>query len=545
MTFTNQAAAELRKRIAGCLGEDAACAMHIGTFHSICLRLLDERPLLGENEIFGLLRDILENVSDGNIREAHTVISQIKNGLHPVRAAKFLDTMVKYTARLEELHARDLDDLLLDALKLEPTRMFTHLLVDEFQDLNTVQRQLTLHWAKAGESLFVIGDPDQSIYGFRGADASCFTALHNELPGLRTISLMHNYRSTPQILQCALPVISRNPGNQRVLIPHRSDGPEVRIMRAASSFTEAVWISKEIIRMTGGTDMIEAQTLWNALPSIRSFSDIAVLCRTRRQLALVESCLQHDSIPCIVSGRESYLDEECVRGAVAFFRSALNPRDIPALHTCLALVWHCAPAEIGEAATAMAQMDSINVAQLRELLKHSLPLAGWLDALEAYLPQIAQEKPAQLVARWSLDHGGGDALSHLRDAAVFYENMDVFLQALLLGEEADLSRGSGRHYDSGAVRLMTLHGAKGLEFPVVFLAGICHGMLPLERIAAACDVQEERRLFFVGMTRARDELIITHSDPPSSFLQELPSNIHIQAIAPPRRAETSEQLKLF
>ena len=139
-------------------------------------------------------------------------------------------------------------------------------------------------------------DPDQSIYGFRGAGGRCFERLHSDFPGLQQIRLLRNYRSTPEILDCALPVISKNGGEERLLLAQAPSGCAVRYFHAADDFSEAVFLAKEIARMTGGVDMLDAQQ-GEDREVYRSFSDIAVLCRTHRQLELVENCLRHDDIP--------------------------------------------------------------------------------------------------------------------------------------------------------------------------------------------------------------------------------------------------------
>ena len=246
--------------------------------------------------------------------------------------------MQAYCARLEELGMLDFDDLLIRALAAghwRAGRCFRHLLVDEFQDINETQYRLVRAWSAQRVSLFVIGDPDQSIYGFRGADGQCFQRLRAERPELREIRLVENYRSTPEVLEAAAPVIEKNPGGCRAPAPQ----PALRPGGAAGAgspdaFSEGVFLAKEIGRMTGGVDMLEAQALGHER-TVRAFSDIAVLCRTHRQLELVEKCLRHDDIPCVVSGREDFLEDRQVRGVLAFFRSLQSPADPAALETAL------------------------------------------------------------------------------------------------------------------------------------------------------------------------------------------------------------------
>lgn len=238
--------------------------------------------------------------------------------------------------------------------------------------------------------------------------------------------------------------------------------------------------------MAGGVDMLEAQKL-GAEREARSFSDIAVLCRTRRQLELIEKCLRHDDIPCIISGREDFWEAEEVRALMAFLRSLTAPED----------------------SGALAVLETLGLSEL------------WRERAEEWRPLAEREKPWRLVEQWEERYGATPALDKLRQAAVFHSTFAQWWESGALGQEADFRRASGRGWEAGAVALMTLHAAKGLEFPAVFLAGVREGVLPLERPDA--DREEERRLLYVGMTRARDELIVTYSGQPSPFLADLPA----------------------
>ena len=377
-------------------------------------------------------------------------------------------------------------------------RCFRHVLVDEFQDINDIQYRLVRSWSRSGE-LFVIGDPDQSIYGFRGADCRCFQRLQEEHPGVKEIHLTENYRSAPAILGTALAVIGHNPGGGRILTPRCPAGPAVRLVQAADSFSEAVFIAKEIGRMTGGVDMLEAQALGHER-TVRAFSDIAVLCRTHRQLELVEKCLRHDDIPCLVTGREDFLDDPAVRGALGFLRTLVVPADNAALESALRLLWNCPADLIQKAQTLCQKMGTLDSAALQEAVRGHGILENWLGRAEVWLPLVRTETPRKLVEQWEEQYGTSPALERLRNTAVFHEDFDSLWDALVLGQEADLRRASGKHWASGAVRLMTLHGAKGLEFPAVFLAGLSAGAMPLESPGRPADAEEERRLFFVGLT---------------------------------------------
>ena len=547
VTFTNQAAAEMRERLEHRLGGRRAVAgMTIGTFHAICLQLLGDVRLISPGEALTAAEEVLRDAgSKMKGRAFLQAVSRMKNGADAAEAGLDEALLRAYSARLAAMGALDFDDLLTAALSLDTTgqRRFQHLLVDEFQDINDMQYDLVRAWSRGGKSLFVIGDPDQSIYGFRGASGRCFQRLTEELPQARVIRLEENYRSAPAILEAALSVIAHNGGAPRRLTPTRPAGPAVRLVEAGDDFAEAVFVAKEIGRMTGGVDMLEAQRLGHEGEN-RSFSEIAVLCRTHRQLELVEKCLRHDDIPCLISGREDFLDDSDVRGVLAFFRSLQHPEDTLALETALRLLWDCPADLIQRAKAACSGQTAWDLPALGEVVRGYGHLELWLRRAEEWFPLVGEKKPFQLLEQWEASCGASPALDKLRHMAVCYPDLDALWNALVLGEEADLRRSAGKTWASGAVRLMTLHGAKGLEFPVVFLTGVSVGMLPLESQGRSTDMEEERRLFYVGLTRAKEELILTTAQAPSPFLSELPDTV-VPSPAAPLRERPAEQLCLF
>ena len=212
------------------------------------------------------------------------------------------------------------------------------------------------------------------------------------------------------------------------------------------------------------------------------------------------------------------------------------------MRTALRRLWDC-PADLAErAAEACAPLAEFDPEALRETARGYGHLEQWLSRAEEWLPRVKAEKPWKLVEGWESACGATPALDDLRQTAVFHDSLDSLWRTLTLGEAADLRRASGKRHASGAVRLMTLHGAKGLEFPAVFLAGLSAGAMPLESPGRPADVEEERRLFFVGLTRAREELILTSAPEPSPFLRELPETVVRETTG--RRRE-AEQLRLF
>ena len=554
VTFTRQAAQELRERLEAELGEKQALrGLTVGTFHAVCLQHLPAKQLVGRAEAVKVLKELLAARGEAGISaaECQRRISAQKNGLPGQDLPEGLRE--EYDAALQARGARDLDDVLLEGRDLREAA-FRNLLVDEFQDVNPIQRELVLRWSQGGRSLFVIGDPDQSIYGFRGADAEGFAALGRER-AVRTLRLRENYRSAPAVLEAAKAVIAHNGGPARELDARRAQasGAPVRAVAAPDAFSEGVWIAKEIGRLVGGVGMLEAQRE-GARESLRAFSEIAVLCRTHRQMEQIETCLIHDGIPCEVFGRGAFLEDAAVQGAVELLRGLARPQEAEALRAGVQALWGCsegaswaAAASLTESAARAEAAQEASLAGRAEraaaLFPELLPLAQAVRAVEPLLrgrPRRALDALAKALGREADEN-----FLRLRQTAALFGSLPDLLDALLLGEEADVRRLAGAKAASGAVRLMTLHASKGLEFPVVILAGATEGELPLDRPGRRADVREERRLLFVGMTRAREELILTCGGAPSPFLAELPAEVRRESARGVRREPQPEQLSLF
>ncbi len=548
VTFTREAAREMRQRLEEKLGKRSLSAMTINTFHAICFAQLGNPPLIGKAASLALAEEVLK--ARGNKLSPHRLlqaISQRKNGASkkdPKIPPEILDA---YQEALTEKNLLDLDDLLLEGLSHPPKKpkAFTHLLVDEFQDCNQLQYNLTLAWSKNGKSLFVIGDPDQSIYGFRGALGTCFSQLRTDFPGLREIRLTRNYRSTPEILGSALAVISQNPGGPRELTAQVPSGEKIRLLNSRDEFSEAAFLAKEVSRRTGGMDMLSAQGTTEPEATL-AFSEIAVLCRTHRQLELIERFLRREDIPCILVGREDFLEKPLVQGTLAFFRFLSDPRDLESLKNCLKLLWDCPGSAISSALSALPPLYGQGPELWGKALSDVSALSQFLCSAAEYFPLLSQ-KPEKLLERWRKQWPQESSLRKLQNMAAFHQTLSEFLTVLDLGEEGDLRRPSGASKSSGAVRLMTFHGAKGLEFPLVFLAGVTEGRIPKGPVPLTADPleeEEERRLFYVGMTRAQKELVISVPGTPSPFLRALPEEL-LCASALPKRERPAEQLSLF
>ena len=552
VTFTRQAASEMLERLKAQLGKKAIRGLTVGTFHAICMNLLDRKPIITRAQAQEIVATLLEEHDERlSPAECLRLLSLYKNHLcvrNDETAAMPAWLPEAYEQRLNVMGLRDLDDVLLHALQTPVTakKQFRHLLVDEFQDINAVQHALVTHWSEKSQSLFVIGDPDQAIYGFRGAQADCFDTFLNAHPDTQLIRLSQNYRSSPQVVEAALSVIRRNPGMERALIANRPSNAVIRLMEAPDGFSESVWIAKEIARMAGGVDMLDAQNDRSERTVTRSFSEIAILCRTNRQLEQIENALAHDSIPCVISGHDEFLSDKAVQGMLGFFASLMDPHDSASLHAALDGLWRIPAALIQPAAVTLSASEKPDPEFLANELAVFPLLQSWVEAVRTLAPRLTQEKPRkQLETLAGLCKLESDAVSKLLNAAVFHDDLPSMLATLRTDDSADIRRISGSGYASGAVRLMTLHGAKGLEFPVVFLAGLTDGTLPLEHAHKETDVEEERRLFFVGITRAKEELILTTGGKPSAFASELPSAVVRGDIRPRNKIPKMEQLTLF
>jgi DNA helicase II / ATP-dependent DNA helicase PcrA len=596
VTFTNKAAAEMRLRIRRLLGREPA-GMWMGTFHSIGARLLRRHAgTLGWSPNFtiydadGALRETkraLErlnlNPKRWNPQAVHGAISSAKNQLVAPEqyvvpqgdpfARVVADVYTAYQHALREQNAFDFDDLLVKPVELLRQqeavlhmyrRRFRFLLVDEYQDTNHAQYaflKLLADWEDGG-NLMVVGDDDQSIYGWRGADIRNILDFEKDFPGARVVRLEQNYRSTGRILAAANAVIARNTRRKgKNLRTDRGPGEKLGVVSALDERDEADWIGAEIDGQLEGN-------------RVRRLRDFVVLYRTNAQSRALEEAFRRRDLPYQIIGGTRFYERREIMDAMAYLRLVSNPRDAGAFDRIInyprrgigdtsrakLLEWAAAqgltPLEAaaradacghlrGGAATSfigfagMIQRYAALASHLGvgALLEKLLAEIGMVDALRDEGPEGAEriENVNELVAgahEFDARSVAPDPDMEAEDRAVDATPLDMFLQKVTLLTDVD------RHDpEAQAVTLMTVHNAKGLEYPVVFVAGMEDGLFPLARAFDHPDtLEEERRLFYVAITRAEEKLFISHARTrrragevmqgrPSSFLEPLPPEL--------------------
>lgn len=565
VTFTNKAAQEMRERLEKRLsGKKAIEGIEIGTFHGICYQMLlkseKEWIVIEDYQANQVIKEIIQQkklkISAKNLLQE---ISRYKNRIpftYYWKEGEWEEIIEEYQKELNRLSFVDFDDLLRLTLEMKqeelPKDEGKYLFVDEFQDMNEIQYELVKKWKEKGKGLFVIGDPDQAIYGFRGSNAKYFLQLKKDFKEVREIRLVKNYRSTKEIIDCALCAIKKE--NQNILIPFLKEerGEEVTLVTTESELSEGIYIAKQINAMTGGMDMLDIHNSMAKQDRIRDFDEIAVLYRTHQQAKTLEMCLRKESIPCKIVGRDDFLDDKTVQEVISFFRFLLEPRDLISLRIYLQGIEGYTEDVIEQCLKWIK--EKINEEWTEDILEQWEEELGirneWMGKIRYFYTRVKKESPQELLKEWKEKNGleGEKAFEKLEGMAVFYKEMKAFLDNLRFGQEGDFERSTEKMYHSSAVSLMTLHAAKGLEFPVVFLCGIKKGTLPLEIANRGVDIEEERRLFYVGITRAKEELILLTSKERSVFLEDLKEeNFHKEKGKKKKKKEETQgvQMSLF
>lgn len=582
VTFTNKAAKEMRERLASLLSEPNTRSFMpwMGTFHSICVRLLRidgeaiDVPrtfvIYDEDDRRGLIKQVMKalSISDKELKATavSSAISSAKNALktadeyeasarYPLEK-KIAHIYCEYEARRKQSHALDFDDLLLEAVRLlrdnnairqKWRQQFRHILIDEYQDTNAVQYQLVRLLVNDERNVCVVGDDWQSIYSWRGADFTNILNFERDFPGTKVVKLERNYRSTGNILAAATAVITKNTQRtDKKLWTADGAGSPVRVTGFYDDMEEARHVALSI----------------SAHVSIgaRRFDDFAVLYRTNAQSLVLERAFLQLRVPYQIVGGVRFYDRKEIKDILAYVKLVYQPfdrasfsrianvptRGVGAISLDKFLTWQLESG--GDIIEGLQHMATATVV--------SGKARGALASLGAMLSELRRESdtiaPAELVEKIIEKTG---YRNYIRDGTPQVDERDDNLNSLLTDaqtfasladfiEETSLMSSADTTSDGNKVTLMTLHAAKGLEFPVVFMVGMEDGVFPHARVfnEGPAELEEERRLCYVGMTRAREELYLSYAysrlqfgsrayNPVSRFISDMGDTVVIEAEA--------------
>ncbi len=628
LSFTNKASTELKERVKNLVkkvaGERAAKGLVVSTFHSLCVRILREfAPLIGYTQSFTILdtsdqesivREILKHINiDAKKFDPSWVLFQIGQAKNKFltgdNAAQFFDTLKgpkiayddysialqsvfpRYQERLRLLNAMDFDDLLFNTVTLLEThpdvreklsRRFRYILVDEYQDTNPSQFRLLEALTSTHHNICVVGDDDQSIYAWRGADPAHILHFDQHFPGTKRIILDQNYRSTEMILKAANEVIAKNSKRfDKRLWSDKGLGAPIHMIAVEDDRAESQMVAEELVKKEEEAKLNNVPPRWNRY---------AILYRSNMQSRIFEEALRLQHIPYKLVGSMSFLDRKEVKDVLCYWKLAINPNDDTAIRRIInwparsigktsiekinthsvqqgisffeAMNDHLVLQQLNEKARAGIQGLSVIISGMRQQLQeinraNHLGMDGeFLQAVSLWAKNSLEklgikqaliedeEDPAKAQRRFeSVEElansiGMMDLPPYDPEKPTTGENqMQEYLSSLVLNakeEEDDFNE------DKNAVTLMTLHGSKGLEFPIVFLVGLEDGCLPHQRsIDEGDDLSEERRLFYVGITRAQEELYLSRAKNrirygkavprnPCRFLADIPADIILE-----------------
>ncbi len=588
VTFTNKAAGEMARRVEELLLPAGIGAPVIATFHAACVRILRAHirhigypphfTIYDEDDRLSLVKECMRelDLTDRTWTPAALVhrISAAKNQMVSVgdvehaarspREERIAQLYRRYQERLTAAAAVDFDDLLLLTVRLfdeapEVLRwyrgLFTHVLVDEYQDTNRAQYRIIRQLTAEHGNIYCVGDPDQSVYRWRGADIRNILDFETDFPGTRVIRLEQNYRSTKRILAIAAAVIAHNVSRKdKALWTENAEGERAQVYRAWDEHEEANFV---------------AQGILSARTSGTPWDDIAVFYRTNAQSRVLEDALRRGGVPYVIVGSVRFYERKEIKDALAYLRLVVNPADDVAFRRAiqapgrgigratlvrldelatrdgrsLLAVAAAPPADLtGKPRRALEEFTALVATLARK--RAGTPLPAFIDEVlnaSGYREDLRQERSSEAEARL-------ENLEELIAAAEDYTgsqaspSLEGFLDGVALVSDVDELPAGTR-----GVTLMTLHSAKGLEFPVVFLTGMEEGVFPHARSMASTDeVEEERRLCYVGVTRAKDRLAISYAlhrrmhgyglGEPSRFLLEMPEE-HLVLLGAAGRAE--------
>ena len=588
VTFTNKAAGEMARRVEALLAPVGVRAPLIATFHSACVRILRQHgkhiglpshfTIYDEDDRLALVKECMK---EGELAErsftpsaaAHR-ISYMKNQMTTVADAlrdargpwekKAALVYSRYEKRLKEIGAVDFDDLLLSTVRLYETvpealawyrGLWRSMLVDEYQDTNRAQYKMIRLISGEHRNICVVGDPDQSIYKFRGADVRNVLDFEHDYPGTKVVRLEQNYRSTQRILSVASGVIAHNVQRKdKTLWTENGEGDKAKLYRAWDEHEEANFVAQTTLTLRG------EGVGWDG---------VAVFYRTNAQSRVLEDALRRARIPYVIVGGVRFYERREVKDTLAYLRLIVNPADDVAFRRAVG-----APAR-GIGATTLARLDEVAAREERPLLalaaeppldirgkasrgleefarligklaadRASLPPPALIDVLltaSGYRKSLEDDRAPESEARLeNLEEliAAAEDYTHTAEGAT----LEGFLDSIALMSDIDELKDA-----DSRVTLMTLHSAKGLEFPAVFLTGLEEGVFPHARsLEEPEEIEEERRLCYVGVTRARERLYLTYAlhrrihgygvGEPSRFLREMPEEhlISLNARSEPR-----------
>jgi DNA helicase-2/ATP-dependent DNA helicase PcrA len=545
LTFTNKAAKEMKERIESLVGTTLSMS---GTFHSFCVKLLRQDGLgigidrnfviYDDNDQKDVIKDILEELNlpqeSCNPGAIANQISEAKSnsltpGLYSELAVSDFQQKVyaiwnKYEKILKEANALDFDDLLVKAVDLLGKKevrekwqsILTHILVDEWQDTNKLQYQLTKLLVGKDKNLTAVGDASQSIYSWRGADYRNITNLAKDYPDIKIVNLEQNYRSTQNILDAANAIISKNTAHPILsLWTQNSGGESIKVYAAKSGFDEASFLVEEISSLSRQG---------------YSLGDFAILYRTNAQSRVIEEAFLHAGIPYTLVGGTKFYARSEIKDVLSYLRLLINPKD-GVSEKRVKKIGVKKYEKFEEFKKTINNFEEITTLQIMDemLLK-----TGYLEKYQKTLPtsKIAEENFQKL-----------ENIKELRSVASQFPDIYEFLASVALVETQQDSSGkiTAQEGRQEKVTLMTLHSAKGLEFPVVFMVGMEEGLFPHSRsLFDKTQMEEERRLAYVGTTRAKEILFLSYafsrlyfgqklSNPPSRFIIDIPEHLVIDA----------------
>jgi len=554
VTFTNKAAREMKNRVANLLGQTVEGMPWLGTFHSIGVKLLRRHA-----ELVGLKSNFTILDSDDQLRlmkqlivaadidpkrwpERHlaNVIDDWKNrALTPEKLPaadsgafnkRGPELYAEYQARLKTLNACDFGDLLLHVVTIfqehpdvleQYQRWFRYILVDEYQDTNVAQYLWLRLLAQSHKNICCVGDDDQSIYGWRGAEVGNILRFEKDFPGARVIRLEQNYRSTPHILAAASSVIAANKGRLgKTLFTEADDGEKVRLIGHWDGEEEARWIGEEIESMQGGTRGMDP----------RSLNDIAILVRASHQMRAFEDRFLTIGLPYRVIGGPRFYERMEIRDAMAYFRLCVSQEDDLAFERIVNTPKRGLGDKAQQKIQFAARSNGVSLIEGARLLlaakglngKGAAELQKLLDGLDRWHTLVRADTDHIEVAEQVLDESGytemwqntktpeaAGRLENLKELVKALENFDN-LQGFL--EHVSLVMDNDSEDAEEKVSIMTLHAAKGLEFPAVFLPGWEDGLFPSQRAMdeqGLKGLEEERRLAYGGLTRAEEYAVVS------------------------------------